>query len=258
MQRFVILLGIIVSSPVALAAQFASEPFNYPAGTLIGQNGGSGFAGAWTGSGGGVFSPGLSYPGYNAAGNAAFTPGSDSGAFRQLTGAQGVGDLNVAYIAFLIQAPDATDPDYAGLSLMQGGTEELFIGKRFGQTTYGVERSGTAVAANSTVQSNTATHLLITQIVFGSGSSPGNERILFYVDPTLNAGPIFPSFTLPDVPSFTFDTIRIQSGNSAQSYNFDDIRMGTALSDVVSTVPEPASFSLLAGAVTALIGRRRR
>jgi hypothetical protein len=130
--------------------------------------------------------------------NAVFTPGSNNGAFRQLTAAQGVGDGNGVSIAFLIQAPDGTDPDYAGLSLFQGNTEMLFIGKRSGQTTYGVERSGMSSVANSTVASSTSTHLLLTTIVFGSGSTAGNERVSFYVDPILNVGPIFPSFVLPE------------------------------------------------------------
>jgi hypothetical protein len=52
------LLGACV--PVTFASQFANETFDYPTGSLIGQNGGTGFAGAWTGSSSvGVFTPGM-------------------------------------------------------------------------------------------------------------------------------------------------------------------------------------------------------
>lgn len=243
----------------ALGSVIATEPFDYPAGGLVGQNGGSGFSGAWTGNAGvGVFNPGLTYPGYNAVGNAAFTPGSGNGAFRQLSSTQGAVDGGVTYVAFLTQAPDASEPEYAGLSLFQGATEKLFIGKRFQQTTYGIERSGTSSFANSSAASSTGTHLLIAKIVFGSGDTPGNERIFFYVDPPLSTGPIGPTFVLPDVPSFSFDTIRVQSGNVGESYNFDDVRIGTSLADVVAITPEPATAGLVAVGALAVLARRAR
>jgi hypothetical protein len=59
--------------------------------------------------------------------------------------------------------------------------------------------------------------------------------------------------TLADVGNFTFDRIRIQSGNGS-SFNVDEVALGTNYSDI----PEPATAGLLGLAAGALLARRRR
>lgn len=71
-----------MSLPLSLSAALSVyEPFNYTAAsTLAGQNGGTGFSGAWTAGTGSstVSNPGLTYSGLTVVGNRATTPAASA------------------------------------------------------------------------------------------------------------------------------------------------------------------------------------
>jgi hypothetical protein len=244
--------GLVVA-PLSRATPIASESFNYPAGSLGIAYGGSGWTTPWTSGSTNVTSPGLSLNGVGSASTNKLTTNNDNnGAFRSV-GFQGTPGSTVwlGYLTSGTGAPVAGG--YAGVSLFAGSTENLFTGKRSNQTVLGVERSG-GVSGDSTVSADTATHFLVYRIDFDSGTTAGNEKVTMYVDPTPGAAPdVAPAVTLADVGNFTFDRIRIQSGNGS-SFNVDEVALGTTYSDV----PEPAALGLLGLAAGALLTRRRR
>jgi hypothetical protein len=228
------------------------EQFNYTAGGIAGLNGGTGFTGAFTGTGS-VTAPGLQFPNLITVGNKFTTASSNGGAFRTINPI----DTNsgTIWVSFL-ESTNGTVADYAGLSFFNGGTEELFLGKPSSTTNYGFDVSGVAGGANNSAAAPalaTASFLLY-RISF---SSLG-ETVDFFANNSPGTTPTTPtiSFAVPE-GSFlsTFNTIRIQSGN--QAANFDEVRIGTTYADV-SPVPEPASVGVIGAGVLALAGVRRR
>ena len=244
-------------APVASASPIASDPFDYAPGSLGTSSGGSGWTTSWAGGSTNVTAPGLVGSGVGSASTNKLTTNNDnSGAFRSLA-AQGT-DGTTVWLSYLFSGTSTTvAAGYAGVSLFAGSSERLFTGKRTNQTVLGVQRSGqTSAAGDSAASADTSTHLLVYRIDFGAGTTAGNEKVTMYVDPTPGAAPdVSPSVTLPDVNDFTFDRVRIQSGNGS-NFNVDEVSLGTIYADVV---PEPATLGFLGlGAIAMLAGRRRR
>ncbi len=89
----VLAMGLILSAPVASAELLVSETFDYPVGSLHGQNGGIGFAGAWQAQGDlpagqpqpqslqefPVLAGAVAYEGYAALGNSVLTTTRSNG-----------------------------------------------------------------------------------------------------------------------------------------------------------------------------------
>jgi hypothetical protein len=188
------------------------------------------------------------------AGNKLTTNNDNNGAFRSLAsqGTDGT-TLWLGYLASGVGTPVAAG--YAGLSLFSGTTENLFTGKRTNQINWGLERSGGGGGGDSTALADTSTHFLVFKLDFGAGTTAGNERITMYVDPTpgLAAPDVAAAVTLLNVPTFTFDRIRLQSGNGS-AFSADEVRLGTAFVDV----PEPSVVLSLWIGAAGLLSRRRR
>jgi hypothetical protein len=252
-----VLLGAACfSNSSAKATLIAEEEFNYGAGALAGQNGGTGWSGAWTvsGAGGAVTTPGFSFTDSSlnvlqTAGLKANFADGNNGNFRlPILSPDDVG--TTLYISFLGQI---TTPGtgYAGVSLFQGGAENLFLGKPNASANWGFDTKGTNTKFTGTVPVTTLS-LMVFRIDFGATTT-----VSMYINPTLGTEP-----TVADVTAtrgaFTWDTIRIQSGGGT-SGGVDEIRIGDTYASVTPTVPEPGGIAALLGG-TALLGvvRRRR
>jgi hypothetical protein len=261
------LVGVILAcSPTAARADLiAYEGFNYPVGTnLNGQNGGSGFAGAWA--------PG----GFNAsifnhltigAGSLAFdnllTSGNhaSAGATTAIAGltrplAQSLGAPGTtAYLSFLLRPEGVLGQGvfngFFGVTLeTQGGSEpQLFIGKPGGGdlNSYVLEnRGGVGQVSSGAAAVVGDTVLLVVRADF----TAGNDRITLYVNPT-PGGPEPTSGTVK--ADANFGTITGLTLYSSGAFSIDELRVGTTFADVTpvpaigpgAAVPEPASLSLL-------------
>ena len=244
---------------VSFGAAAVSDSFTGNPGSVVGQGGGAGFGGNWSGAGN-VVSPGLTYPGLQTAGNKFNTAGSNAGAFRDL-GAPISTDGGTIYVGFLAANSGGTAPDYAGLSFYSGGqnTEELFLGKPFQVANYGFDVSGVNAQNSPTAPVTTTPSLLVYRLTF----TPAGDKIDFFANPTpgvpLPATPTL-TFNIPE-DSFadTFTSIRLQSGEGAGTgtpFTFDELRGGGSFEDVAPAVPEPAALGLLG--VAGLLALRRR
>jgi hypothetical protein len=248
----------------ARAAVVAYDPFAYAAGggALANQNGGSGWSGTWGAGTNNVVSPGLTFAKNGTAlttsGNSSETVGGNNGNFRGLPATVGTG---TAYVSLLAKFDGGTaGSDYAGVSLFNGGSENLFIGQPGGQTAgagfWGLDQ---ATGNHSTsVPEDGTTHLFVIRIDYGGATNAsGNDRVRMYVDPTpgLAAPDVAPALDLDATRSVSFNQVRIQAGGT-QQVAFDELRVATDYASAVT--PEPASLGLLSVGALGLLARRRR
>jgi hypothetical protein len=247
-------LVLAVSSTLAARADtlFAYEGFSYTAGSsLDGQNGGSGWAGAWTTPGGldaTITAQSLSFGDLGGAGGAATTAGfqppnqGSSVAFwlRNLAAPLGA-DGTTAYISFLLQ-PDAGSGFYGGVNF-----GNVFIGVSGNQSDYGLEGPTNDLSLSNVAVVQGQTVLLVLEAQFQAG----NDLLSLFVNPTPGqAQPATPSATKSDLDVGTVNSVVI---NNYGGYTTDEIRIGSTFASVTS-VPEPAFGWVLVAGLACMAG----
>lgn len=257
------LSGALAFSTPAQAAATVYESFDYSVGSVVGQNGGIGWSGAWTAFGSPnatVQAGSLAYGDLPTDGNKAYvtTTSGTSGVSRSLETAFSDATTQTLYLSFAFNWDEGTR--FFGLHLVNGSTSVVEFNKFSGQANFGIQQNtGGGVTAIST----DTTYFVVARIDFNAS---GNDTVRLYVNPaSLDAEPLTASSTY-STASISFNAIRLSTGFTSGSVTtaataFDEIRIGTSYSDVVSAIPEPATASMLVGiaalaAVTA--GRRRR
>ena len=222
----------------AVSGLQAYDAFDYSSGIheLANENGGSGWNSPWDAGINDIIRPGLTFGKNGAAltvaGNTAQT-NSVAANFRDLPSILNSGTEYISFLSRLGQGTGGTG--YAGISLFNTSTENLFIGQASGKSAWGLVQS-TGVQT-STVPVDGTTHLFVTQIEFGAGAA-GNDHVNLYIDPTpgLTAPDVAPAISADTTRSASFNRIRIQSGGGAV-VQFDELRIGTTFA---SDVPAPA------------------
>ena len=260
------------------------EGFDYSAGALAGQNGGTGFTTAWSSSGAGgdvVTAPGKTYSSggdLDVVGN--FTTVSNSGTagsfrnFSTITAA-----TSTTYWISMIASTSGIVPgsgnDAASIEIRNASNVELLSVGAFGSSANWRIRARSSNRATSgfsdagdTSNSGTDAFLLIRVDVDTSGA--GADNIYFWTDPTLGAEPTIVSAESSitgtnfwDADEFSISRIRsgvINSGSTGdKTLNYDEFRLGTTFADV-TPIPEPGVFALVLSSILGVIGigRRRR
>lgn len=199
----------------------AFEPFDYPAGSLAGRDGGVGWATAWAGSSNMVVSPGKTYTnaGYelSVSGNALGFGGFNFGHSRDLSALLGTNGSTI-YVSFIARVLSS---DYAGVSCFNGSTEQLFMGKTVFQNTWGFLRSGFGNDLSTASVTNE------TFLVYRLDFSGANVTVRMYVNPPLVAEPVAADIGPVLRSAFTFDRIRLGSGLGPVAASMDELRIGT-------------------------------
>lgn len=167
----------------------------------------------------------------------------------------GVGTADTIYIRFLTQ---------------NSSTQQLWVDFRMGQTPFSFyTANGTTLdyfGGNITDIPNAFVANETNLILIGVDVAAGNDIINLYVNPTLNPDGSLASSSLTTLASFNivdpndnFVDLRVNMGNASNEVNwFDEIAIGTELSDVVSYVPEPGSSALALVFCGMRVMRRRR
>src|SRR5262245_17851183 len=223
------LLSVVVLSQPAAGALVAYEGFR-PSFPLY-ASGGTGFSGAWGGSGYTTRQKSLCFTKLNASegGSVAGEPGGQI--FRALAVPLGVTGMT-RFISFLVQ-PVSFDPGFSFFGLALGsGTGFLFVGKpgAFATDQYVIEDFGGANQVNSGVPVVIG-HTALLVVKFNFNGPADTDVITLYVDPT----PGRPEPSSPavkqnlDLGTVTFLNF-ITAGATAI---FDEIRIGTTFADVV-------------------------
>lgn len=268
----------------ANAALLAYEGFDYAEGSLSGQNGGSGWGGAWTA--GSVVPGSLSYGSLATTGNSALISGSGGSlsAYRDFAAEYGAGTYYISFIGQRLSPHGTLDDNTVRASSFQihkgfgtSGDERLSAGKA---TTAAPNQlynwalfsdgSGALLEESAEPITNLAFVLMefvVQDDVDGEGPGVSTDEARMWINPSLD-GPL----GAPDVEltqaegnnhDYLFGRVRIFSGNSnAQGlyadFAIDEIRLGTTLADVgVNAIPEPTA-AVLAIVGVAMAGRARR
>src|SRR5579871_1272557 len=203
------ILGGIAAQADTLSAY---EGFQYTTGSSIaGQNGGSGWAGAWTTPGGldATTTSGLSFSDLLVSGGAASTAGSQppnqgsSVAFwlRSLSTPLGA-DGTTVYLSFLLQ-PDAGFGFYGGVNF-----GNVFIGRSGNQSDYGLEGPTNNLSLSNVPVVQGQTVLLVLEAQFLAG----NDLLSLFVNPVPgNPQPATPSAVKSDLDVGTVSSIVINN-----------------------------------------------
>src|SRR5882757_1154007 len=245
-RRLLFTLSLIVfalTNRTGYAISLAYDGFNYAAGNLAGQNGGTGWTAGWANNGGTaqVQSPGLTYPSLNTVGNKAFISNSDQNSRILTAGLQGTGDSTV-WASFIGQRTGANNIRFFGLTFYEGGTaaaqERFSIGENSNNNSdlWGARFTNTSQGiVNSTVSINTES-LLLVRVNYHAAA---NDDLYLWVNPNLSAGePAIGTAAASSIGlwNMVFDRISIRggtlnTGNIGEAF-YDEIRIGTTFADV--------------------------
>ncbi|MGB0993125.1 MAG: PEP-CTERM sorting domain-containing protein [Akkermansiaceae bacterium] len=260
-------LATVTASHAAIIAQ---ESFDYSTagyGTgLEGPSGGTGFSGAWkefgSNANNGVFAGNVTV-GSDAAttpvGNHARVQLSSAGAGigRNLSSTIGT-DNTTAWLSYHIQnnntsAGEAFAVVFTSLSESRSvvmGATAATGGQSLSDGMFDLAYQPTGANADYAAR-DTSNHFIVVRFDFGVGNS---DTVTLFNDPTLATNFSGTGSAQISGVDATFDGIAFTATNA--TLQWDEIRIGTELSDVTS-VPEPSSTALFGLAGVALLLRRR-
>ncbi len=216
----------------ASAQLIAYEPFDYPANGLSGNDGGSGWNGAWDGGDQQVTAPGLVFSPLLVKGNKATVVGGDS--FRDLP--EPIGDNETQlWISFVGQADQQPGADMWGGVSFHEPDESLFLGVPWqagdGDKVWGLDTKGDG--NRFTDIPITEKIILIARVDFNTDGD--NETVTAWARSINDTGPLdltdetaFAQYTTRNIE---FSRVRV-AGN--QPVNIDEIRL--------SMTPETRAF----------------
>jgi len=258
-QKIAAALALCAFTPLSMAAIIASDNFDYATGEVAGQNGGSGWAGAWSANTGvtQVATPSTSLGGGNAL---QVTGNNNNAAYRQLSSAFTGDNL---YVDFYIQldAGVLSANDFLGLWLDTASTGDHTNRPNIGIKADGSGTNDVFVRTNGTTgafasSSNIGTTNDITYHIVGllSRTAPGNyTSFSLWLNPTVDstaADAIMLGNTgLSQISYVGFRSVNLDSGDVLL---IDDLQLSTtwneALRITTSTtndVPEPGTAALI-------------
>lgn len=241
---------LVACAPATMAAVIASDDFTYDVGELHGQNGGSGWGGAWNAvaSVTGVVDPATDLSGDRAL---QFTGNDNNAAYRALASPFSGSDL---YVSFLVQvdAGALTDNDFLGFWL-----DTITSGFHTGRPNIGIKSDGNgsndvfarttgvsgAFVPNSDIGStNDLTHRIVGRL---SRTAPGNyDSFAVWLDPVLSdlasPGAVFKGDS--GIAQVSHVGFRVANFDRGDILLFDDLRLTTTWNEAL---PEPTSLALL-------------
>ncbi len=248
------------SNNAAPGALIFTENFDYPAGSLLTDNG-------WTAhSGGGtnalsVVSPGLIYPGYPGSGIGNAVPMTTTGEDAHRT--YEVQSSGTVYAAVIVHVTDAVidQLDLGGYFFHLGpdpiGTTfrgRIFIKKNEANAiSFGITKASSSNAADISYTpfsfSVNTTYLFVVKYTIVDG--PTNDTVSLIINPTLPGPEPAPAISAPDIGASDINpgvvALRQGSNVSAPTVTVDGIRIGNTWNDIMGgTTPTqndaPADF----------------
>jgi hypothetical protein len=221
------------------------EGFDYPAGDLADQSGGTGWSEPWHGvSGahahGAVVADSLNVsPAISTSGGHMQTNDGDSALMRGFSNPLFKAN-GVTWISFLARNDSGgTDATYSFLKFAaSGGGDDSsiriakdFYGKNW-EVAMGSQNQDLGVAADS----NAVLFVLRIEVT----GKPGGDSVQVFVNPPITSAPTAPTGQLTGITLKPLDQAVIQAGTGVKTFSYDEIRIGTTFADVVPAAAAPA------------------
>ncbi len=218
-------------------ALHAYEGFDYGAGVLDNQNGGSGWATAWSDEGGRADT---SLAGLNSPTGTLLTSGGGvdlaTTGFEELTQSRTLSqsygaDGTTVWLSFLLKPGDTGSIfDYMALQLGETSSPQLWVGYSGSDFYLSNDDSSDAYSVAGISPNSGQTYFLAVEMTFTSG----NDSFTLYVNPTpgeTNPDSIY-SVTKTDLDLGTFSHIDLVGGTGSNAAALDEIRIGDTYADV--------------------------
>lgn len=239
-RTFSFLSMALIAAVLTLRAELiAIDDFEYESTVIQGCNGGFGWIGPWSGAN--LITVGsLRFGGLETKGHKLTTGGAQSDAYRcsfrsiatagrehlLIDGKFGKPGTTL-WIAFLINQPMGRNNGFSGISLCNGGREQVFLGDMGGSTFWGME-SQKDMPVLSTVMADERIVFLAYRITCRAT----DVQFELWVDPKpgTNDPPVAEVAAASDLNELRFNRIRICSYPAPMSV--DGLRIGTTFADV--------------------------
>lgn len=271
-------LGLLTMPVTAPAALLAYDGFNYSAGNVNGDDGGTGWNGSWTASASPAYATvvtgtSLSYSGgsisVSGSGTAlSITGGGDGVLNRSFVGTASGSEI---YFSLLFQSVAGSGDEFFHFYLSDnadrlnsGGIGDLY--STAGDTHFGARvNNGTTdtTAASAISYTIGTTYLLVGRLsTDGTGGAAGEiDQVQLWVNPTaLDLGAASATVNAPTgltLAGFDFFSTRTVGFSGTDQILIDELKIGSDAASVLSPVPEPTTSALaLVGVV--LLARRRK
>jgi hypothetical protein len=240
-----------------------TETFQYTVGSnLAGQNGGTGFSGAWSGGNSTIVA------GLASGTGSAVQIGTRS--MRSLSATISTSGTGI-YLTYLMNVSNFSGGQFTGISLWNGSTEEMFVGIPWQTQTFGFDaRGGNLLADIKTINfaPSTNTSYLVAFGLLPSATS-GKVDVKMWatsnlaIDPNTLVSGSANAQLIGSRNNFSFNTLSV-NGNYAGTLKVAGIASSPSVSEAaavsVSAVPEPPTFAMalagLAGGGYSLLRRR--
>jgi hypothetical protein len=263
MKRLVLTIvaffGLTVLS--ANATSIFTENFQYTLGAnLNGQNGESGFSGAWAGGNSTIVE------GIGGTGTKSLQVGTESSRRSLLSIINTSG--NTFYMSYIMNASSFSGGIYTGISLCSGNTGNMFIGIPWQAESFGFDAHGgvdeNVQTINFTPDPNTS-YLVTFGLLPSLTSGKVDVKMWATSNLSINGNTLVsgtPNASLLGLrDNFSFDNVRV-TGDYAGALKLSGLAAATtaneAINSTMTSVPEPSALSLLAIGLSALAMLRRR
>ena len=225
-----------------------TETFQYTVGSnLAGQNGGTGFSGAWSGGNSTIVA------GLASGTGSAVQIGTQS--MRSLSATASTSGTSI-YLTYLMNASNFSGGNYTGISLWNNEDEQIFIGIPWREYNFGFDAHGGNGADDMKTINfapSTNTSYLVTVGLLPSATA-GKVDVKMWatsnlaIDPnTLVAGPANAEL-IGSRSNFSFNNLRV-NGDYAGALKVAGIASSPSVSEAaavsVSAVPEPSTFAMV-------------
>ena len=273
---------VLLAGTVGQAALLITESFDYSAGALNGQNGGTGWSGAWsvtdTDGTAVVTSDGLTFGDMPVSGRAAEISISSTSAFVDMKATRGVSNMpntgDDLWVSFLYKRSDSAIGSNGSRTaeIRHNGTNFRMQVKRSGSQGSALDYGDGTFVTNGTKNIQDGNVYFVVARFGDVGEASGKHALMWILTPddydtviadgTVSATELDAHhyLRLDDAHSQeTFGSIwmGIATSQAPFSATFDELKYGTSADDVIpQPVPEPATIGLIAVGTLGLLRRK--